>query len=220
MLSSTVITVLLWQHPIQRATIFMAWGLILLWVVFGGNLMYKHRDSVKQFVQKIPLKWQVKFVLFATFLILIEEAITTIMTNLAPVFGAPLGSAYITASANYLDVIFFHSVIVIAPMFVAWAVILHYYKFSPFAVFLLFGITGTIAEGMFSGSWGSFGMWIFVYGLMIYLPAYCVPEERNAKTPSWWLYPLTIIFPFFFIPLTGWFPHLVDPNHPKIDFIK
>lgn len=54
--------------------------------------------------------WKKKFVVFATVLALIEEAITTTMTNLAPLFGVEIGEAYITASTNYVDVVLFHSV--------------------------------------------------------------------------------------------------------------
>ena len=33
------------------------------------------------------------------------------------------------------------------------------------------------------------GMWVWVYGLMVYLPACTVPEERGASTARWchWL---------------------------------
>ncbi len=222
MLTSTaLVTFAVWKDPVQRAGIKMAWGLIILWVLLGGALMYKYQNAVKGWIQKIPLKWQVKFVLFSTCLILIEEAITTGMTNLAPLFGVKLGQAYITASSNYWDVIFYHSVIVIAPMFIGWAVLLSYFAFTPFEIFLLFGLTGTLAEAGYGGpnALGAFAFWTFIYGLMVYLPAeVCVPPGRAAKRPGWWLYPLAIIFPFLFIPLTAWVPHLVDPNHPKIDF--
>ena len=33
------------------------------------------------------------------------------MTNCAPLFGVPFGQAYITASANYFDVVLYHSVV-------------------------------------------------------------------------------------------------------------
>ena len=222
LISTALVTAIVWKDPIRRAVIRMAWGLIILWVLLGGTLMHKYRDVVRAWIQKIPLKWQVKFVLFATLLILIEEAITTAMTNLAPLFGVKLGQAYITASANYFDVIFFHSVIVIAPMFVGWAVILTYFDFTPFETFLLFGLTGTLAETSNGGpnALGAFAFWTFVYGLMVYLPAYSVPAGRSAKKPKWWVFPLAIFFPFLFIPLTAWLPHLVDPRHPKIDFQK
>jgi len=223
LISTSLVTLAVWKNPIERAGILMAWGLIILWVLLGGALMYKYQNAVRAWAQKIPLKWQVKFVLFSVCMILIEEAVTTGMTNLAPLFGVKLGQAYITASANYWDVIFYHSVIVIAPMFIGWAVLLSYFAFTPFEVFLLFGLTGTLAEAGYGGpnALGAFAFWTFVYGLMVYLPAEaCVPAEHTAKRPKWWLYPLAIVFPFVFIPLAAWLPHIFGPNHPKIDFVK
>jgi hypothetical protein len=185
------------SDAIARAMLGMVSGLIFLWIIAGGMVMYGLRDRIKAFVQKIPGDWRLKFVAFATLLALIEEAVTVSMTNLAPVFGVRLGEAYITASANYLDVVLLHSVIVFIPMFIAWALLLSRYDFSPGAVFLLFGMTGTLAE---SGSFGLqnlmlFGMWAFVYGLMVYLPAYTLPADRGVKKPRIWHYVLAIIFP-------------------------
>ena len=42
---------------------------------------------------KRTLDWRIKFVLFATVLALIEEAIAVSMTNLAPFFGVKVGEA-------------------------------------------------------------------------------------------------------------------------------
>jgi hypothetical protein len=151
----------------------------------------------------------------------LEEAITTTMTNLAPLFGVPVGSAFITASTNYLDVVMLHSVVVFIPMFVAWQWLLGRWRFTPFQVFVLFGITGTLAECTFGFEHlREFGMWIFVYGLMVWLPAYCVPADRPARPPRWWLFPLAVIIPFLFITLIPT-PLLIkwyDPQHPAIHF--
>ncbi|MEC9326604.1 MAG: hypothetical protein VYC63_01705, partial [Verrucomicrobiota bacterium] len=42
--------------------------------------------------------------------------------------------------------------------------------------------------------------WIFIYGLMIYLPAYCIPQKREARSVRWYHYvfaiPLTIAIAF------------------------
>ena len=199
-----------------HATVDMGAGLIILWIGLCGGLMYCFRDRIRNLVLQIPLDWRVKFVLFSSILVLIEEAITTTMTNLAVLFGSKIGETYITASTNYLDVIFFHSVFpVIFPMFIAWGLLLWRYKFSPFQVFLLFGMTGIIAEGSFGGAWGAFAMFFFIYGLMIYLPAYCIPQDRPSRTPRWWLFPLAVFIPFIFIPLTNWIPKLIDPHHPQ-----
>jgi hypothetical protein len=220
--TTTAVTALNWQNPRLRAVLGMGWGLILLWIFVAGTLMHCFREPIRRAVSSIALDWRLKFILFATTLAMVEEAVTTAMTNLAPMFGVKIGEAYITASANYLDVIALHSVVVFVPMFVAWAVILWRYDFSPFAVFVLFGLTGTLAEMSFGGPQhaSEFAFWIFVYGLMVYLPCYCVPTERKARAPRWWQYPLAVVVPFLFIPLVplpliaGW----LYPHHPRIHF--
>ena len=153
-------------------------------------------------------------------LALVEEAITTTMTNLAPVFGVKVGQAYITASTNYLDVILGHSVIVFVPMFVAWAWLLSWYDFRPAKVMLLFGLTGTLAEaGTFGlGHLAEVGLWVFVYGLMVYLPAYSAPTECGAKQPCLRHYVLAVFLPFLFVVpvaiVVGYF-HLVRIHFPQ-----
>lgn len=181
----------------SQAIVKMACGLFLLWVIIGGALLLRYREQVRQRVQALSANWQFKFVLFATFLALIEELIATAMTNLAPVFGVPMGEAYITASANYFEVIFFHSVIVFIPMFIAWAWLLRRYDFSPQAVFILFGVTGTLSEWMAFGIGTpiSFAFWLFIYGLMIYLPAYSLPSNRVLQPSRPWHTLWAVIFP-------------------------
>src|SRR3989344_827273 len=134
----------------SQVTLKMAWGLIVLWVGAGGYIMHRFRDSIKNFVQRIPLGWKKKFVLFATLLFLIKEAIITTITNLAPVFGASIGEVYITAPANFLDVVFFHSATMFVGPFVFWALALRRYDFSPFGAFIVFGLTGLLGEIGFS----------------------------------------------------------------------
>lgn len=222
LLSTTVVTVFTVGDPIARVVVGMGWGLIILWIFAGGYLMYRFRDRIREIVQKIPLRWQLKFVLFATFLALVEEAITTAMTNSAPLFGLNVGQAYITASANFFDVVFFHSVINFIGPFIFWALALKRYDFSPFETFTIFGISGVFAEVGFGGPqhFAEFALWIFVYGLMIFLPTYCLPPaaERGAKPPRFYMYPLMVFLPSLFVPLVAWIPRVVDPSHPKIDF--
>ena len=218
---TSLVTIATWSHPHLRATIGMGWGLILFWVFIGGGLMRLFRNRIRGAVLALPGDWRLKFILLATVLVLIEEAITTTMTNLAPVFGVNIGEAYITASTNYWDVIALHSVVVIMPMFVGWALILWRYDFSPFEVFLLFGMTGTLAECSFGFKHLlEFGMWIFVYGLMVYLPSYSIPRERKKRSPRWWHYPLAIVAPFVFIPIVPLplIAGLLYPHHPSIHF--
>ena len=134
---------------------------------------------------------------------LLEEVITTTMTNFAPVFGTTPEEAHITASTNYFVVVCFHSVVVFVPMFIAWALMLSWWKFTPLKVLLLFGITGSIAEASIQPSNLIGGFWVFVYGLMVYLPACTVPEDRPAKPPRWWCYPLAVFLPFPFVVLAA-----------------
>jgi len=115
-----------------------------------------------------------RFFLVAKALVLVEEAVTTGMTNLDPGFGVKVGQAYITASANYLHVILLHCTVVIVPMFAAWALILGWYSFDQKAVMLVCGVTRLLAESVSFGleNLQGGGVWILVYGLMVYFPAY------------------------------------------------
>lgn len=117
--------------------------------------------------------------------------VTVSLTNMAPVFGARVGEAYITASANWLDVVLFHSVVVFVPDFIALAWVLGRRDLSPFAVFIAFGIVGTLGEAIFAGRIDAligFPMWMFVYGLMVWLPACALPPaaERGAQPSRWY----------------------------------
>jgi hypothetical protein len=219
-LSTSLVVAFTWNNRIAHAEISMGTGLIVLWIFLCGSLMYIFREPIKSFVLSISWNWQIKFVLFATLLAMLEEAITTTMTNLAPVFGVKVGEAYITASANYLDVILHHSVIVFIPWFIAWAWILKRYAFSPFWVFLLTGLNGLLAETMTFGlqHLSEFGLWIFVYGLMTYLPAYTIPNERNVTLPKFCHGLLAFIMPFLFSIPWAILLHFLFPNHPAIHF--
>jgi hypothetical protein len=173
----------------------MADGLILLWIIVGGSLTPMLRNRLVPRLAAIPMDWRLRFVLLCTALALIEEVITTTMTNLAPLFGTTPEEAHITASTNYFKVVLFHSVVVFVPMFMAWAWMLSRWDFSPLKVLLLFGITGSLAEASINPTNLIGGFWVFVYGLMIYLPACTVPRDRPVKPPRWWHYPLAVILP-------------------------
>jgi hypothetical protein len=41
-------------------------------------------------------------------------------------------------------------------------------------------------------------MRIFVYGLMVYLPACCIPAGRGSRAPRWWHCPLAVVLPSVF----------------------
>jgi hypothetical protein len=179
----------------ERAIILMADGLILFWVILGGSLTPWLRRGLVPRLITIPIGWRVRFVLLCTAMALLEEVITTSMTNLAPLLGTTPEEAHITGSTNYLVVVCFHSVVVFVPMFAAWAWMLGRWGFSPLKVLLLFGITGSIAEASMNPANLIGGFWVFVYGLIVYLPACTVPIDRDAKPLRWWHYPLAVILP-------------------------
>src|SRR5690242_19935032 len=85
-----------------RAVTGMAGALFVLWILGCGALMMLVRGPVRIIVGRVRTGWQLVFVLFATALALIEEAITTAMTNAAPLWGLPVGKVAITASPDYL----------------------------------------------------------------------------------------------------------------------
>jgi len=180
----------------DRAIFLMADGMILLWIVIGGSLTPFLRQRLVPRLATIPLDWRIKFVSFCTVMALIEEVITTSMTNLAPVFGSTPEEAHITASTNYFHVVLCHSVILFVFMFIVWAWMLSRWEFSPLKVLLLFGITGSLAEATINPTSLIGGFWVFVYGLMVYLPACTVPRDREAKPVRWWHYPLAVFLPF------------------------
>lgn len=170
-------------------------GLGVLWVIGCGGIMFILRDRIKKIINSLPLDWQKKFTLVAILLALGEEAIALILNNSATVLGASYGT-YLTATNNYLDLVLKHSVIVFIPMFITWAWLLKRYKFKPEETFLLFGISGVISESFisFTAVLGA-GFWIFVYGLMVYLPAYSIPENRPVVKPRVRHYLLSILLP-------------------------
>jgi hypothetical protein len=175
----------------------MAASLILTWVGVCGTGMFILRHQARRFVQSLPGGWRPKFILGATLLALAEEAITTTLTNLAPVLGSRIGEAFITASTNYLEVVLYNSVIVIVPMFVVWAWLLSRWRFAAGSVTLLFGLNGLIAETLHGGpgALAAAPFWILIYGLMVYLPAYTLPEDREAARPCWYHYLLSLALP-------------------------
>jgi hypothetical protein len=201
-----------------RAILGMGIGLYLLWIILAGILMRILREPARRAVQRIRLSWPVKFVLFATALACLEEAVTVSMTNTAPLYGVTTAQAHITASANYWDVVLTSSVVLFVPMFCIWAAILARYRVSPASVFLLWGLTGTLMESIAAGPRHllEIGMWMLVYGLMIYLPAFTIPLDRPMRMPAWWHYPLFVVAPLVgVIPggiLATIFRHFLHPH--------
>ncbi|MEN9226615.1 MAG: hypothetical protein Q6M54_14215 [Thermostichus sp. DRC_bins_24] len=191
----------------------------LLWIGGCGVLSLFARNPIYRAIQRIPLPSSVTFFGFVTLLALVEEAVATLMTNCAPLFGVQVGEVYITASADYLDVVLFHSVVAFLGQFATWAWMLSRYAFSPFSVFLLYGLTGFINETLFVGIQPlTLAQWILIYGLMIYLPAYCYPKMPR-RVVRWWHYPLAVVLPIVgSMPVVVLMVFVIAPGHPSIHF--
>jgi hypothetical protein len=193
-------------EPDQRAIIAMGLSLILIWCVLGGIAMRLIRDRFVHGVRRLKIDWRLVFVLLCIVMAMLEEAVTTSLTNAAPVFGAATEAARITISKNYLEVIS-NSVVTFIPWFICWAWLLGRYDFRPVEIMLLFGLTGTLAETLTFG-WphiAEVGMWTYVYGLMVYLPAHAVPDNRNVRPVRWYHYVVAVLLPLvFIIPLAVW----------------
>jgi hypothetical protein len=176
---------------VEGAIMLMAAALALIWNIIGGAIMFLGRKPVRELISKSRLSRATTFVLFATLLALLEEGVTTTLTNLAPVLGS--AQAFITASRNYFEVVVWHSVIVIAHMFMVWSWLLAKIRFSPGSVFLLFGVNGVLAELLIGGPAILMApFWIFVYGLMIFLPVYSFSTDVANPAPRWYHYPVAI----------------------------
>jgi hypothetical protein len=99
------------KNPDNRAIIKMVIGLILIWCVLGGSVMVLLRDRFICWMSYIPFGWRTRFVLLCIAFALLEEAVTTSLANLDPLLGGLTDAARITASKNYFEVVFLHSVI-------------------------------------------------------------------------------------------------------------
>ena len=187
------------DDPHARAKVLMGFLLVLFWCLGFGLLSYYQRDRFKQLFTAVKMPWQVKFIVSAIALAMLEEVVTTSLTNAAPLLGSDTGQAMITASTNYAEVVFLNSVWpVFVPWILAWTFLLSRYDFPPNHVFILFGLLGSVAETSFGLGAVIAGFWFFVYGLMVYLPAYSLPPRKTVPL-RWWHYPLTILLPFLFM---------------------
>ena len=159
--------------------------------------MKKWRDPLVLAFRALKMPWELRFILLATFLAMMEEVVTTGLSILARFLGAG-EKGIITASTNYFEVIGLNSVIVFIPLFAVWALMLRWWDFKPVEAMLLFGLTGTLAETTSFGMQNFLlvGFWVFVYGLMVWLPAWTIPAERGARSVRWWAWPIAIFLPF------------------------
>ncbi len=169
--STSVLTFLIQDNLLQLTAVKMLWCLIIFWVFLCGSIIYFSRNLFWKYYLKITWPFWIKFTTFATLFFLIEEAIATAINYYF--YPITKGMVMLTASTNYLEVIMKHSVFVFIPIFIIFSIFIKSFKLNPTKSFLYFGIVGTLAEISIGGltSLLQFAMWIFVYGLIVYLPS-------------------------------------------------
>jgi len=87
----------------DRAIFLLAAGMILLWIIVGGSLTPMLRRRLVPELAAIPIDWRVRFVIFCTAMALIEEVITTTMTNCASLLGTTPEEAQAIAAIGKSD---------------------------------------------------------------------------------------------------------------------
>lgn len=203
-----------------RAKVLMGFLLVLIWCLGFGLFSYYKRDQFKQIFTAIKMPWQIKFIFFAIALAMLEEVVTVSLSNAAPLLGSETGKAMITASTDYAEVVFLNSVWpIFVPWILAWTVLLSRYNFPPNHVFLLFSLLGSIAETHFGFGALIAGFWFFVYGLMVYLPAYSLPPRKTVPL-RWWHYSYTLLLTFLFMLPWGLFYALIVKGLLGYDLIS
>jgi hypothetical protein len=174
----------------ELSAVAMEWGIFLSWVygiapLLGrkGLPMLKRRLSGYHFGPKVF------FFIFAAVFALIEEALAVIWNDFTPPLFGQSVAPLLTASTNYFEVIVLHSVVVFLPLFLVWAYLLYYGKYSPREAYLYFGLTGVLAEYMFNPSVLALlagGFWILIYGSMVYHPAQFVFGKGEGALHVTW----------------------------------
>lgn len=159
------------DDPVIHVAVDMLWFLALGWVLICGSIMYLLQDKFYALYVKIKWPFWLKFTVFALLFSMVEEAVAVTINNvLSPRSG---GIAKLTVSTDYLEVVTQHSIVALLPLFIIFGLLIPKFKLTQFQTFLLFGLVGVLAEYTVTGGIALvlFSLWIFVYGLMVYLPA-------------------------------------------------
>ena len=155
----------------------------------------------------IPLGWQARFVLLCIVFALLEEAVTTSLTNMAPLLGGVTQAARITASRNYLEVVLRNSVVVFVPLFLCWGWLLSRYDFRPVEVLFLRPDRDPRRDRHFRCSAPGRSRDVDVRLRADGLPAGLhSPRGARAGTPRWWAWVMAVFFrpSGLIIPFVAW----------------
>jgi hypothetical protein len=209
---------LLSGEPKLRAVTGMALGVLWIWVALIGGALHWTRDRWIRWGCAAKIGAPSLFFVATTLLACVEEAVACAMTTSAPLWGMRVGEAYITASANCLDLVVLHSVVAFVPSIAAWALWMRRVRFDPRAVSAVFGVQGLLGESIAYGtqSLSNAGFWVLVYATMAWLPAQMAcAKSPVARRARWWHYPAAV--------LTGWAATVpvtiaLHASHPGLHF--
>jgi hypothetical protein len=192
----------------DRAFVILNSGLLVIWVGLIGGILYRINDRTGTFLSS-NRHHILTFALICPLLVLIEETVAVMMTNTAPLWGLTTSEASITASVNWFETVTRHSVIVFIPQFVLLAIFTKAYRSDPAHVFLMYGLCGFIGEGLAFGFvhnlWG-LPFWIFVYGMIAYVPTYVLQTDPNRPVARLWHHVLALVV---IVPVTAMWALLV-----------
>jgi hypothetical protein len=106
------------DDPDAHAAFLIGLGLITIWCVLGGALMFALRKRFARWATCLPIDWMVRFALLFAPMALIEEAMITPLTNAGPALGAVSGAVRITSSTNHLELVS-RSAVAFVPWFIS-----------------------------------------------------------------------------------------------------
>ena len=173
--------------PVTRAIAGMALGLFLFWIVLGGALIVLRKRACPAPVRRAlasPCRVRHSPAL-------LEEAVTTTATSTAPLWVSRSADLH-HRLGNYLSrALSRHRLCADVHRLGGWATLR-----LLAAIFILYGCTGRLPRrNLRRAKPVGLGFWVYVYGLMIYLPVCAVPPDRGARKPGVWACLLALILP-------------------------
>ena len=90
--------------------------------------------------------------------------------------------------------------------------------FTTREVFVIFGITGLLAEITQNPYSILMGFWIVVYGFMVLLPAQIFLKPDKTPVRKWWHYPGAVVLMLMAAVICSLLLHAVFPGHPDNHF--
>lgn len=184
----------------EKAAFVMQLGHFITWALLVAPFFLpRFLPAVVNYVKRFNFGKKTLFVLLATLATLIEEGISILWNNNIASSFALTDNTVLTVTTNYFDLITKHSVVAFIPMLVAWAFLLSRWRYNATEAFVYFGMAGILAELIYNFNLLpvlAAGLWIFIYGFMVYTPALIVFGKEEKFTFSFHRAGFAIFLPF------------------------